>query len=123
MATFYSTSVNGTGVALALNATGPGSPPSSGITYRKDFDTATNSAIVADFTVNSQSFAFVAGTLVKGETPATFNPDGLYFEAKQRAAILLAKAKEVKAGNASFSGEDLADAMAITFHADGLPST
>lgn len=120
MATFYSTSVDGSGVALFVSP--PGSVPNN-VTYRRDFDASTNAAVIADFNNSSQAFSFVGGTLVKNDVPVTFQPDGHYFEARQRAAALLQKLTAVKQGSASLSGEDLADAIAIAFHADGLPST
>lgn len=122
MATFFSTSADGTGVGYATADTGPNAaPPNS--TFRKDFDAATNAAVIAQYQANSALYSFSGQGLNRDGVPVEFAPDGLYFAAKRNAPALLAKAKQVKAGNASFSSEDFADFVGIFLHADGLPST
>lgn len=111
MATFYSTAVDGTGVSLALNATGPGSPPASGITFRVDFDKDTNAALIGQFNAASQTFSLSGGTLTVGGTPATVNAPSALYAAKQNLPALAAKA--AGAGPVSWSSDELSSVVTL----------
>ncbi len=112
MATFYSTSVDGSGVGLFVSP--PGGVPANA-TYRADFDAATNASLIADFQNNNQPFAFVGGTLCKSGVPVTFQPGTAYFQALARLPEMTGKLAAVKAGQGSLSSEDQADIAALTF--------
>lgn len=123
MGMFYTTSASGSPVEYRseamISGSPPGPPPANRV-YEKRFDEDTNAGLVSAFNGNPQAFSMVGGTVAQSGTPVTFADDGSYFAAKLRAPALLSKAKFT--GDA-FSREEIADIMAIAFHADGLPSS
>lgn len=121
MAAFYTTNTSGGAVGYRSQADLDGTVGlPSGIQYIRYFDEGTNASLVASWQTNAQAFSMPGGTVTVNDVPATFNPDGAWFAAKSRAEALLSKLKNT---NDPFTREDIADAIAIAFHADGLPST
>ena len=123
MAAFYTTQADGSGVVHRTDAELVTNPVPGSAVHVKYYDQNTNPTVAAQFAANSANYTMLGAQVLVSGVAYEFEPDGLYFAAKDAAAALLAKAKEVKAGNATFSSEDFANIVAIAFHGDGLPST
>lgn len=94
--------------------------PPAGAAFSLHFDEVTNPGLITSYQADPQAYSMPGGTLTVSGVPATVNDPGAYDAARSRAGALLVKLRDT---TDPFTREDIADALAIAFHADGLPSS